>query len=224
MRSKRTFEGEVSIMDQLFISWAFRPESFHFDLVIKDLLPPKIKGQLRQELIARALSGDQLEEIPDGLCMSSFDNESRQLLGSIHPHLMGGEYLPDRGLCEVEIARITLNSTTLDVTCVYASPHSEGVLYKVVDEYGGETLSGEIEMTTSGPISLKHLVEFFVAGWDLRSCLECNFHNWGYEADAVHDFVYSISSDYYPEFGAAVRHTIDEWLEEYREDHPQEDE
>ena len=33
---------------------------------------------------------------------------------------MGGEYLPDCDLNEVEIARITMASTTQDVTCVYA--------------------------------------------------------------------------------------------------------
>lgn len=211
-------------MSRQSIDWAFQPESFHFDLVIKDLLPPKIKGQLRQELIARVLQGELFDQTPVELFESALGEEARQLLGSIHPHLMGGEYLPDRGLCEVEIARITLNSTTMDVTCVYASPHRDGVFYRLVDEYGGETLSGETEFTQSGNLSLKELVGFFLAGWDLRACLECNFDNWGYQAEEVHAFVYSISSDYFPEFGLAVRSVIDEWLSQARADNPQEEE
>jgi hypothetical protein len=40
---------------------------------------------------------------------------------------MGGEYLPDLIPNEVEIARITIASTTQDVTCVYARQVEDGI-------------------------------------------------------------------------------------------------
>jgi hypothetical protein len=66
---------------------------------------------------------------------------SRSALGRLHPSFMGGEYLPDRRETEVEIARINIDSTTSDVTSVYAKAGKDRVLYRVVDEYGGDTLT-----------------------------------------------------------------------------------
>jgi hypothetical protein len=54
---------------------------------------------------------------------------------------MGGEYLPDRRDTEVEIARINIDSTTSDVTSVYARPGKDRINYRVVDEYQGDTLA-----------------------------------------------------------------------------------
>ena len=54
----------------------------------------------------------------------------------IHPSFMGGEYLPDYGRDEVEIARIELDSTTSDVINVRAQPRGKRIRYSVCDEYG----------------------------------------------------------------------------------------
>jgi hypothetical protein len=54
---------------------------------------------------------------------------------------MGGEYLPDRRDTEVEIARIKIDSTTSDMTSVYARPGKDRINYRVVDEYWGDTLT-----------------------------------------------------------------------------------
>ena len=54
---------------------------------------------------------------------------------------MGGEYLPNRQATEVEIARINIDSTTSDVTSVYAKVGKNRIYYRVVDEYNGDTLS-----------------------------------------------------------------------------------
>lgn len=47
--------------------------------------------------------------------------EERQMLERVNPMLMGGEYLSDSDIEEVEIARLAIASTPHDVTCVYAS-------------------------------------------------------------------------------------------------------
>jgi hypothetical protein len=54
--------------------------------------------------------------IPDFLAQSALSDSDRQALGRIHPAFMGGEYLPDLAQSEVMIARITIASTTQDVT------------------------------------------------------------------------------------------------------------
>ena len=67
---------------------------------------------------------------------------------------MGGEYLPDRRETEVEIARINIDSTTSDVTSVYAKAGKDRILYRVVDEYGGDTLTEKRTRSSKPPLSL----------------------------------------------------------------------
>ena len=78
---------------------------------------------------------------------------------------MGGEYLPDQEDGEVEIARIEIDSTTADVTSVYASLTDTEIHYRVVDEYGGDTLPGPSEMGSSLPLTLGELEAFFTGAW-----------------------------------------------------------
>jgi len=48
------------------------------------------------------------------------DDDERSAVGMIHPWFMGGEYLPRLGRLELEIARITIRSTTRHVIAMYA--------------------------------------------------------------------------------------------------------
>lgn len=64
---------------------------------------------------------------------------------------VGGNYLPDAGDGKVEIARIRIASTTFDVTGVYASPCEGTIVFRVVDEYGGDTLGRPSEMQSDQP-------------------------------------------------------------------------
>ena len=72
----------------------------------------------------------------------------RNALESFHPMFMGGNYLPDTEDGEVEIARISIESTTCDVTCVCARPDGGAIHYRVVDECGGATLQGTAQART----------------------------------------------------------------------------
>ena len=77
----------------------------------------------------------------------------RSALGRLHPSFMGGEYLPDRRDTEVEIARINIDSTTSDVTSVYAKAGKDRIRYRVVDEYNGDTLSEKRTRSSKRPSS-----------------------------------------------------------------------
>ena len=131
-------------------------------------------------------------------------------IGRVHPTFMGGEYLPDIGSTEVAIARIVIASTTQDVTSVYVRKSGSRLHYRVVDEYGGDTLNGITDHTSTRPLTLKSLTDFFLGTWNLIDVLAFNFEDDNFPPDAVHDFVISAESAFYPQFGVLIRRRIDE--------------
>jgi hypothetical protein len=132
---------------------------------------------------------------------------------------MGGEYLPDYGCDEVEIARIELQSTTSDVISARARPRGKRIEYSVCDEYQVEYRLPQ--KTSRQPLSLRDLIRFldsvehpdlepewerfgFVLSFNQTS-LECNG-----DLETLEDFT-SVSSDFYPELGRHYARVIDEW-------------
>lgn len=150
----------------------FRPTTYFWPLNLEQHLLSHIKGVKRREILKTAIARNEIEEV---LALLDESKEELAALSRIHPSFLGGEFLPARGDNEVEIARITLESTTFDVTSVYAR-FEDGVLhYQVVDEYDGETLSGPASCTSDKPLSLGELVEFMDTACPLMEVLEMNF-------------------------------------------------
>jgi hypothetical protein len=191
----------------------YRPVSYFWAAERGITLLSDIKGAERRKLYARALEAGQGAAVPGELFADALTEEERQGLGRIHPAFMGGEYLPDRSQQEVEIARITIASTTQDVTCVYARQVGNRIHYRVVDEYEGMTLEEPATRTSSRPLKLKELVAFFLKRWDLIACLDLNFEGHGYPREEVHGFIVDASSSFYAEFDDLVRARVDEWLD-----------
>ena len=131
---------------------------------------------------------------------------------------MGGEYLPNLGPSEVEIARITIESTLQDVTSVFARRGKRRIYYRVVDEYEGETLSGKTERTSTKPLTLGELETFFNGAWSIFDVLEMNFGDDGYDPDDIRRFS-SVTSQFYPQIGALYRKRIEAWTAERRKEH-----
>ena len=102
------------------INLDFRPPSYFWPLGLETHLLSRIKGAERKAALKQLIDAGRLDEIPDFLAQSSLGDEERQALGRIDPVFMGGEYLPDLLQNEVAIMRITIASTTQDVTSVYA--------------------------------------------------------------------------------------------------------
>lgn len=191
----------------------FRPHSYFWAKEHSIPLLSDIKGAERRKIYESALKAGLTELVDLDLKQHAVSEELRQVLGQIHPAFMGGEYLPDQDHDEVEIARITIASTTQDVTCVYARQKGERIHYRVVDEYNGDTLDEPSHRSSLEPLSLKELVDFFLQSWKLIDCLDCNFESAAYEQDAVHDFILKASSSFYTEFGQLVHARVDEWLD-----------
>jgi hypothetical protein len=187
----------------------YRPVRFFGPAGLETHLLSTIKGAERRNLVASRLqNGDA--SFADGLAEPSLPDDVRVSWGAIHPAIMGGEYLPDRRAGELEIARITIQSTTQDVTCVYASPGRDRIRYRVVDEYGGDCLEGRIKRTSSRPLSLGDLTAFFLGAWNLVRILERNFASGASSLEEALEF-FKGESAFYPDFDALVRTRMKAW-------------
>ena len=194
------------------IDLRYRPHSYFWAKEIGVQLSSQIKGAERKALFESLVAQGRGDEIDDLLSKPVLSTDERQSLGRFHPHLMGGEYLPDRTGEEVEIARITIASTTRDVTSVYARQGAKRIHYSVVDEYGGDTLSGTAHRTTLNPMTLKQLTDFFLSTWNLLDVLGFNFEEDGHSPEEIKAFVIDASSSFYAEFGQLIDARIDKWI------------
>jgi hypothetical protein len=202
------------------IDYDFRPESFWappsdpLQAILRN-----IKGRRRREMIRDYYEAGKLEELFDKLLKDSLDDEARNGLSQIHPTFMGGEYLPNYRRQEVEIARITLESTTSDVISLRAQPAGSRIKYHLVDEY--QTEFGLSQKTSSRPFSLRELIGFLDSvehpqadlSWErfgfVLSFNQCNL-DCGTDLETLREFT-SISSDHYPDLASHYAQLMDEW-------------
>ena len=196
----------------------FRPPSYFWPLGLETHLLSRIKGAERKAALQRLIDAGRLDEIPGFLAQSALSPAERQAIGRIHPAFMGGEYLPDMKQDEVAIARITIASTTQDVTSVYARRGKRRIHYRVVDEYGGGTLSGDNRRTSVRPLTLGELESFFEGAWPIFGVLAMNFGDSGENVEEMLDFVVAVDSQFYPQIGALYTERIKRWAAERREE------
>ena len=195
------------------IDLKYRPNSYFWAREHHITLLSDIKGAERRKIYESALLSGDAHLIDPALVEHALTAEDRAMQGRIHPNFMGGEYLPNQGAGEVEIARITIASTTQDVTSVYARQVGRRIHYRVVDEYSGGTLQGRSERTSLKPLTLQQLVDFFLGSWDLICCLDANFESDGYPRNEVHDFIEDAYSSFYPQFGSLINARVNDWLD-----------
>lgn len=186
-------------------SLQYRPRDYFGRYDLQAQLFTSVKGRMRREAIKDALEKGEIDTIPDEIKAAELDSEERQRLGRIHPMFMGGEYLPRLRCDEVEIARISIQSTTFDVTVLYARLVGKRIHYRVVDEYEGETLSGRNERTSLRPLTMGQMIDFFLGAWDLMECLDGNFD----DLQGKLDF-FQGESEFYPCFDQTLRMMVEE--------------
>ena len=185
-------------------SMAYRPRDYFGRYDIQTELMTSVKGTIRRKALRSALERGQLDQIPDEVKQATLHELNLQMVGSFHPRFMGGEYLPKIKIGEVEIARISINSTTGDVTCLYARPVGGRILYRMADEYEGSTLGKTSTRTSTKPLTMGQMIRFFLKSWNLFECLDCN-----YEADTNRQLAFfNAESEYYPYFDATLRDMV----------------
>lgn len=149
--------------------FSFRPASYWPDLPTAEVFLSRVRGVARRAAAKRVLDGENLPRLGgedlyrDAVLLvlnEQLDEGERDSWGGIHPAFMGGECLPPMLPGEVEIARITLDSTTCDVYEVRAVPTATGIHYRVVDEYADQGSTFEVSPDASAvPLSLGELVD-----------------------------------------------------------------
>ena len=178
----------------------FKPKSYFgpkdlTEHLISQIKSDAVKSRLNQ--LYRENRYDEVEEL-----LNTYDEEKMDP-GLIHPMFMGGNYLDEKSFNEVEIANIVIKSTTYDVTSVYAQFKDGEILYRVVDEYEGETLTGSTHMKSKEPLTLSELLKFFLGAWSLIECLDYNFYGDVINNKKAMNF-FQGNSDFYPEFQLAL--------------------
>jgi len=120
-------------------------------------------------------------------------------------------YLLDQGDDATDIANIQIDSTLSDITIVYAHLDGSTIRYRVEDEYGGSTLTGETtECESVEPLTLGELDAFFLDAWPLLEVLERNFES---DTKGMLGFFRGYS-DFYPDFDRLLRqHVIETYPE-----------
>lgn len=186
----------------------FTPRSYWGPQSLGAHFGSRIKGEVRRRVA--------LEELEQGQCApgtlaSSLNAAEAQAAGQIHPWLMGGEYLPNLLPNEVEIARVTLKSTTMDVTSIRARQLKGKVAYRIVDEYM-EPDDERFKLspkTSKSTLPMQKLIDLIEAN-DLVSGPREHNQMW--------DFA-TVFSAFYPD----LARWYDEGNEEWRQRHPSED-
>ncbi len=196
----------------------YRPDTYFRPQKLERYLLSKVKGAVLRKKLQALFDAGRHAEVRSLLSAEGISAADRKALESFHPMFMGGNYLPDTEDGEVEIARISIKSTTYDVTCVYARPDGGAIHYRVVDEYGGETLQGTRETRTDKAMTLGEFADFFLGAWPLIDVLEMNFEG---DRDASLDF-FTAESEFYPDFDGLCRQRVTEHFPA-REDESDED-
>jgi hypothetical protein len=179
----------------------------------------RIKGQDRREAARRALQDGEPDQLADSEYDESLSDAVRDFRGSIHPSLMGGEYLPDFMDEEIEIARVSLASVLGDVISIRARREGGRVQYRIVDEY--ETVFRCEPSTSADPLTMGELLglidsvtgEGMYPEWGRGLTNVYRDLNSGTDPTELVDFV-RVSSELYPELEHYYAEEAQAWLEE----------
>ena len=192
----------------------FRPRTYFGPHPLEQHLLSKVKGAVLRDRLKALFAEGRHDEVMGLLAEGGISERDRKALEAMHPMFMGGNYLPDTADGEVEVARIRIASTTFDVTSVYVRRDGNVIRYRVVDEYGGDTLEGPAEMESKRPLTLGELADFFLTAWPLIDVLEMNFEG---DRDSSLGF-FVAESDFYPDFDALCRQRVIEHFAEAADD------
>jgi hypothetical protein len=192
------------------LNLGFRPPARLFPIAAERFIANRVKGTMRRGQVEAALENQTFDALPDTYTQSALTQHERRSLSSIHPSLMGGEYLPDFEDDEIEVARLELESVTGDVISVRLRRDLGGFHYRVVDEYDGECLSETRNIRVDKPLTLHDFGKFVCRASCLADIISTNDFTDFEDANA---FTHAKSS-YYPEFREFVERTIESLVPE----------
>lgn len=215
------------------IDYSYRPHSYWDDDAPAKAILKNIKGEVRRREIHKALAEGALDKVPEEILRDTISPELRRAVGRIHPSFMGGEYLPDYRVGEVEIARISLASTTSDVISIRARRGRTGIIrYSIADEYAGDFTFVLSRNTSRRPLTMAQMASFLHNSRqnEVPDNLIIGFNKMNNEfaddAASLRNFT-RIGSVFYPELHAHCERVFDDWVadeERAKRDKQREDE
>jgi hypothetical protein len=196
------------------IEYSWRPQDYWTDDDVLGSILRNVKGAQRRQMITDYWNAGRVGELEDELLKDTLDPEVRENIGRIHPSFMGGEYLPDYLLTEVEIARIELESTTSDVISIRARRCRNGIQYRIVDEY--QTDFKLHQQTSRRPLTLQQLIKFLEGSGHRKDGMIIGYNKGiasGRSRHDIRDFT-RITSLSYPELEEHCEQVFDDWVNE----------
>ncbi len=192
----------------------FRPHSYWGPQDLNTYYGARAKGEQRRQAGQDLLDGGNADQ---GILGSSLSEEERKAVGEIHPWLMGGEYLPDFEPDEVEIARVVMKSTTMDVISIRARPTKRRIIFRIVDEYADEWSEDDewghyrmVPKSSARPLTLKKLIRAIEVNELIDGPRRMNYEG-GCSAEEIYNFA-TASSAYYLDLASWFDKANEKWL------------
>ncbi len=185
----------------------------------REMIRDIVTGEARRqavELTGSEALGAALAEVDPDLLVESLDHPGE--LGRVHPTFLGGEFLPDYLPGEVEIARITKQTTTMDVVSIRARRARKRYRYRVVDEYEADFVFSP--KSSGQPLTLREVIELVFSvtydGGDPGPTGEegeiLGSLDWIVDDDEDAERFLTVTSDFYPALEAVVEQRVRTWL------------
>ena len=198
------------------IDYSFRPESYWNVSDPLQAILVNVKGTRRRQMIRDYWEAGAIGELEKGLLRHCLNGEDRAGLEKIHPSFMGGEYLPDYAENEVEIARIELESPTVDVISIRAKKGGERIAYSIVDEH--ETEFNVSPKNSEAPLTLEAVIGLIDGGTEEGSLgvlyTQTNYRGRSIEElNEIRPFT-RVESVFYPQLNLHYETLLDLWYEE----------
>ena len=193
----------------------FQPVSYWGPQSLSAYFGSHIAGELRRRTAKEeADTGSTSED----LLQPTLSDAARSMRGSIHPWFMGGEYLPPLRPNEVEIARVTLRSVTMDVFSIRARRAGERIYYRLVDEYLEQEPPERFVVKpkwSKKPLTMRQMVSIIDENGLIDEWRDFNFD--GTNVDHIFDFA-TASSEFYQQIAEYYATQNEAWRVEKNKD------
>lgn len=204
---------------------SFRPDTYWPASLTPDQLLTRIRGKERQDIARRLYEEHGFRALSQFLVREGLDEPDRSAWGLQGPWCMGGEYLPELIEGEVEIARISMKSTTSDQISVRALREDDIIRYRIVGEYEDDGMPYTLPFETSDrPLTMKELLKMIDGATQEGDCYPGGIFTstWSMlaefstDAEDIIGFL-SLSSAFYPGINEGYTVLACDWVEELKE-------
>ena len=201
---------------------AFRPATYWPDALTPEQLLATIRGKKRRDIARRLYAEQGFSALSGFLVKPGLDEHERDDWILRGPSCMGGEFLPALAAGHVEIASVSMASTTSDQVSIRALREVDHIRYSIVGEYEDEEgMSYDLPFETSkSPLSMQELLAFMDGATyqndlypgGILSSSWFMMHEFGHDDVAgVSEFL-SLSSPFYPSINACYLQLAADWL------------